>query len=112
MNYERLTKRNGLCVAMKNCQLSCRSCDNLHCSNGIVCKTVAEVVNRLAELEDMIEDGRLVEKYFIKKEQNPMAKYPWVVGEIIADHHTFIMVKQCKTQAEAEAKLKELKGEI
>lgn len=61
MKYERLTKRNGLCVAMKNCQLGCRSCDNLHCSNGIVCETVAEVVDRLAELEDKIERGELQE---------------------------------------------------
>lgn len=61
MKYERLTKRNGLRVAMKNCPFGCRSCDNRHCSNGIVCKTVAETINRLAELEDKIEDGRLVE---------------------------------------------------
>ena len=61
-----------------------------------------ELLNRLAELEDKIENGLLVPRYSILKDW----QYGWwCVCEV--DEQSRI-IAQCKTEEEAKARLKEL----
>jgi hypothetical protein len=88
MKYERLTKRD--CFE--------KGVDLYHDDK-------VKIYARLAELEDKIEQGKLMEinKPFIKK-----TKY----GLYMICKATVIVVEDFDTKAEAEAKLKELKGEV
>lgn len=65
---------------------------------------------RLCDYEERVIDGRLIEKYFVKKEEDMLAKYPWIVCEI-NDQNCYFVIEQCKSKEEADAKLIELKGE-
>ena len=85
MKYERLTERVG----------SSFSIDNMLIGKAII---------RLAELEDKIEQGTLMEinKPFIKKTKD---------GLYLICKAAVMVVEDFDTKSEAEAKLKELKGE-
>lgn len=65
---------------------------------------------RLCDYEERVADGQLIEKYFIKKEEDMFTKYPWIVCEI-NDRNCYFVIKQCKSKEEADAKLIKLKGE-
>lgn len=63
MKYERLTERRGS-VIIDNC----KNCDNVSNPMGCTEHCCYEVMkNRLAELEDKIEQGKLIELPFINK---------------------------------------------
>lgn len=62
---------------------------------------LCDVYNRLAELEDLIEKGRLVPMYSIEQDK-PYGF--WIIGFYKKDYFSFV----CSTKEEAEAKLKEL----
>lgn len=68
-----------------------------------------ETYKRLAGLEDKIENGLLVEKYYIQEEKFPDGKVMFNVAEY--DTCVYMLVSQHSTKAEAEEKLRELKGE-
>ena len=63
----------------------------------------------LAELEDKIENGLLVERYFIKDDITPYGKVFHNVCEY--DPSAYIIIQQCDTISEAKEKLRELRGE-
>lgn len=64
---------------------------------------------RLAELEDKIENGLLVEKYFISEEMLHDGSETFNIAEY--DPCAYVFVSRHSTQAEAEEKLRELRGE-
>ena len=64
-----------------------------------------ELLNRLAELEDKIENGTLVPRYSILKDW----QYGWwCVCEV---EEQGVIIAQCKTEEEAKRKLEELTNE-
>lgn len=67
----------------------------------------AEIYNRLAELEDKIEQGTLIDtkKYFIVKENQGAGKIRYLVCHNIVQ---LAVCGFCKTREEAEQCLKEL----
>lgn len=62
---------------------------------------LCDVYNRLAELEDLIEKGKLVPMYSIEQDK-PYGF--WIIGFYKKDYFSFV----CSTKQEAETKLKEL----
>ena len=98
MKYERLTREY---------QFDCSRCEDRKCTkDGFCCdETFCKIYNRLAELEDKIENGTLIDMPRIihpnKAEWYVQYQYPSGV----------IQYYICFSEAEAEAKLKELKGE-
>ena len=104
--YKRFTERRGGLVIDK-----CGNCPNVNNLQGCTDKKCYEIMkNRLAELEDKIESGRLVElpKPFI--EQQKEEPYAWQVFhakvDIFAAAGKDIFPKENKESA--EARLKEL----
>lgn len=89
MEYKRLTKRDkdGRIVG------------------GILMTDIAE---RLAELEDKIEEGTLIERYYIQEDEMPNGKVWYNVCELNENYGS--IKKQCATRREAEACLAELYG--
>lgn len=65
-----------------------------------------KALNRLAELEDEIEQGALIEKYFICKDKMPNGKAWYNV--CMFDSSSYVIKEQCKTQEEAEKRLKDI----
>lgn len=66
-----------------------------------------DIYKRLAELEDKIENGLLVEKYFIVEELLHDGSETFNVAEYCA----YVIFSQHDTKSEAEEKLRELRGE-
>lgn len=122
-NYKRLTERRGDLVID-----NCRNCPNLHNPQGCIDATCYGIMkNRLAELEDKIEAGTLIE-IPCKVGDNAVAiidtlAYPNAIynvklkdlayivedenGDVTFQHITRIF----GTEAEAEKRLEELKNE-
>lgn len=105
MEYKRLTERRGGLVIDK-----CGNCENVSNPQGCTDKCCYEVMkNRLAELEDKIEQGTLVdtEAYFIVEENQWAGKNRFLVCQ------NFIQLAVCdfcETREEAEKRLKELQN--
>lgn len=96
MEYKRLTKHET---------------DNVVSINGRIFydEPMASIIDRLAELEDKIDDGILIEKYFIHEDELPSGRVWYNVCELNENYGS--IKKQCATRAEADARLAELKGE-
>lgn len=115
MSYERLTSRNdfqGQCSHHKFIPaLAEFGCWNDTEKRFMLCNKCEnkERYDRLKELEDKIENGLLVERYFIKDDITPYGKVFHNVCEY--DPSTYIIIQQCDTISEAEEKLRELRGE-
>lgn len=117
---ERLTKRGFLGITYnEHRNIMCRTyCDN--CSRGAGdCDTMKDMINKLAELEDLEEQGLLVrlsckvgtEVYYILGIPN---KTPCTIDKCVfklSDVHK-IGESLFLTREEAEKKLEELKNEI
>ena len=103
IKYERLTERdeNGIAVYKHKCDA-----DSFEENMYIHAQREGAVVNRLAELEDKIENGTLIELPRIihpnKAEWYVQYQYPSGIIQY------FI----CFSEADAEQILKELKGEV
>ena len=129
MEYERLTVRFSQAIEIKKCD-RWNNCSN--CSNFEGCPKIYEVIDRLADLEDKIENKKLVfvpeysEKYAIVKytfwKNQPLdiaTYYPCGIkmnGEIdyrfsgIKSGNITVVQYGFLTRAEAEAKLEELRN--
>ncbi len=95
-DYKRLTERVGKGIAIKETSTN----DN---------KSIWNAVERLAEIEDKIEDGTLIEFPRIIKN---VGYYKFWSVEYINKRYGSISVDFFETKTEAEARLKELKGEV
>lgn len=90
MELQRLTEREENGTVSISCELT-------------------EVIQRLAELEDKIEDGTLIERYFIQEDELPNGKIWYNVCEL---NERYASIKrQCETREQAEARLKKFIGE-
>lgn len=95
-NYERVTKKDEWGTALKDVNM-----DDLYSNlSKIEQITVEYALDRLAELEDLIEKNKLVPKYFIIKNLDF-----WHLGYFHKNCYDF---HQYRTKEEAETKLKEL----
>ena len=102
---ERLTKKErdkygdaSLVQCKMGCPLDCGGCEFMQ-----------PAFNRLAELEDKIENGTLIEKYFITKDN--IGTMTWYnVCEVSENYQCFIIIAQFDNKADAEKRLKELRG--
>ena len=118
---ERLTEKIGNTNCVKGCGSNCKY-GFQHCrtEDWENCKTIDDVIDKLAEYEGLEEQGRLIklpykDVYFIVDANNP--KYALVmrrsVRELAICEIEKIDKKDCKyfsTEEKAEAKLKELRG--
>ena len=118
---ERLTEKIGNTNCVKGCGSNCKY-GFQHCrtEDWENCKTIDNVIDKLAEYEDLEEQGGLIklpykDVYFIVDANNP--KYALVmrrsVRELAICEIEKIDKKDCKyfsTEEKAEAKLKELRG--
>ena len=118
---ERLTEKIGNTNCVKGCGSNCKY-GFQHCrtEDWKNCKTIDDVIDKLAEYEDLEEQGGLIklpckDVYFIVDANNP--KYALVmrrsVRELAICEIEKIDKKDCKyfsTEEKAEAKLKELRG--
>lgn len=118
---ERLTDKVGNTNCVKGCVSNCKYgfqyCRKEDWEN---CETIANVIDKLAEYEDLEEQGRLVilpckYVYYIVDINNP--KYAMVMKRPIRELAIYeiedIDKENCKyfsTKGKAEAKLKELRG--
>lgn len=103
MEYKRLTERRGGIVIDK-----CGNCENVSNPQGCTESMCYEVMkNRLAELEDKIEQGTLVdtEAYFIVEENQWAGKNKFLVCKNAVQ---LAVCDFCETSEEAEKCLKEL----
>jgi hypothetical protein len=69
------------------------------------CRYGEEIIERLAELEDKIENGTLVELPFMRQRNNGQ----WEI--IYIDENGYTSVRAFTNKAEAEKRLEELRGE-
>ena len=118
---ERLTEKIGNTNCVKGCGSNCKY-GFQHCrtEDWENCKTIDDVIDKLAEYEDLEEQGKLVklpckDVYFIVDINNP--KYAMVMKRPIRELAIYeiedIDKEGCKyfsTKEKAEAKLKELRG--
>ena len=108
--YKRLTIRNNGFIDT-NCK-NCKQCKKVGrkyiCNDMTACDE--EIIERLSELEDKIENGTLVSIPFIRKHPKVDNAY-MVVYE--SEHGDLLGQMYCgeNAKAEAEAKLKELRNE-
>ena len=129
-NYERLTTKADEGNVFDNI-VFCLNCPNktekYRCKNNSK-NCFKAVINRLAELEDKIENGTLIElpckvgDIFYGIETNTIFKYSVIAIKIVENNAIhlstvydieFVLGKDAfLTKAEAEQKLKELKGEV
>lgn len=130
MKYERLTVRFSQAIEMKKCD-RWNNCSN--CSDFEGCPKIYEAIARLAELEDKIEDGLLVDlpckvgdTVFYKCPDDDDYRRGEIVGIAIEKNgkwfhavyegglnmwHKIEEIVQIVFFTEAEAKLKDLRGE-
>ena len=108
--YKRFTERlpNGVCRVKCN-----EHCENFKDSQERMCDAYQEcdiaAVGYLAELEDKIENGTLIDindTWYEKEEINGKTRY-----KICIHYLTEMVVDFAKTEEEAEAKLKEKQNE-
>ena len=118
---ERLTEKIGNTNCVKGCGSNCKY-GFQHCrtEDWENCKTIDDVIDKLAQYEDLEEQGRLIklpckDVYFIVDANNP--KYALVmrmsVRELTIYEIESIDKENCKyfsTEEKVEAKLKELRG--
>ena len=118
---ERLTEKIGNTNCVKGCGSNCKY-GFQHCrtEDWENCKTIDDVIDKLAQYEDLEEQGRLVklpckDVYYIVDINNP--KYAMVMKQPIRELAIYdienIDKENCKyfsTEGKAEAKLKELRG--
>ena len=118
---ERLTEKIGNTNCVKGCGSNCKY-GFQHCrtEDWENCKTIDDVINKLADYEDLEEQGRLVklpckDVYYIVDINSP--KYAMVMKQPIRELAIYdienIDKENCKyfsTEGKAEAKLKELRG--
>lgn len=97
-NYERVTVRNE---QNKNVLKDVDMGDLYSNLSKIEQISVEYALDRLAELEDLIEKGRLVPMYSIEQDK-PYGF--WLIGFYKKDYFSFV----CSTKEEAKAKLKKL----
>ena len=118
---ERLTEVENGTAMVKGCGSNCKYgfeyCRKEDWEN---CKTIDDVIDKLAEYEDLEEQGRLVklpckDVYYIVDINSP--KYAMVMKQPIRELAIYdienIDKENCKyfsTEGKAEAKLKELRG--
>lgn len=100
MKYERVTKRIHGAVVVKN---------ELGHDISFFGTTINNALNRLAEFEDKIEQGTLVdtEAYFIVEENQWAGKNRFLVCQNAIQ---LAVCDFCETREEAEKRLKELQG--
>lgn len=90
-------RRGGLVID------NCGNCPNVNNPQGCTDKKCYEIMkNRLAELEDKIENGTLVPKYSVVKSCNT-----YCVCSV--DTENLLVIDKYETKAEALKKLEELK---
>ena len=118
---ERLTEKIGNTNCVKGCGSNCKY-GFQHCrtEDWENCKTIDDVIDKLAQYEDLEEQGRLVklpckDVYYIVDINSP--KYAMVMKQPIRELAIYdienIDKENCKyfsTEGKAEAKLKELRG--
>lgn len=103
--YKRLTERdeNGIATYKHKCDA-----DSFEENMYIHAKREEAVLNRLAEIEDKIENGTLIDtitiRYEKEEDKDRYKIYKLFPTEMIFDF--------AKTKEEAEKKIKELKGEV
>lgn len=109
MKYERLTKRSeefGIILRCDHCE-KVRECPSLLRENyGETEDCFDAAYKRLAALEDMIENGTLIPRYFVQKDELPNGTV-WHNVCSFSEHHCSIE-RQCRTQKEAEQFLAKL----
>lgn len=120
---ERLTDKIGNTYCVKGCGSNCKYgfeyCSKEDWEN---CETIADVIDKLADYEELEEQGRLVklpckDVYSIVDINNP--KYAMVMKKAIRELRIYeiedIDKSGCKyfsTKEKAEARLRELRGDI
>ena len=107
MEYKRLTERckEYIDIKCENCKQWKKFGNSYACMDITACDK--EIINRLAELEDKIENGTLVEIPPLISYNEHLKKY-----EVLSYDIKIYVKEYCKTEAEAEKKLKELRGEV
>ena len=113
MEYKRLTHRNGENIEeyceVGHCKYAeWRTCNFKGLQHNVDEECVPAMIERLAELEDKIEQGTLVdtEKRFIVEDEEWGSKNKF----LICKHHIETMIEDfCPTREEAEKRLEELK---
>ena len=127
---ERLTEKIGNTNCVKGCGSNCKY-GFQHCrtEDWENCKTTDDVIDKLADYEDLEEQGRLIKipleaycivdfevrKGFVLEETYHMSRKPLLVvrydDNSLKSHRGHLGISVFLTKAEAEAKLKELRGE-
>lgn len=104
MNYKRLTERRGNLVID-----NCGNCPNVRNPQGCTDAICYEIIrNRLAELEDKIENGTLIELPCIRKVKSTGLDF---VEAVYIQRNGTIGECICLNETEAEKRLEELKNE-
>ena len=126
---ERLTEKIGNTNCVKGCGSNCKY-GFQHCSkeDWENCQTIDDVVDKLADYEDLEEQGRLIKipleaycivdfkvrKGFVLEETYHMSRKPLLVvrydDNSLKSHRGYLGISVFLTKSEAEAKLKELRG--
>ena len=106
MEYKRLTRRNTDGTTWVKCAI-CDIQDKCDFTKECCCQ---ELQDRLAELEDKIENGTLVdtETYFIVEENQWAGKNRFLICKNGVQLETYDF---CETREEAEKRLLELQGD-
>lgn len=103
MKYERLTKRNSKGDATYAKTVKSSYVGAIYEEHREIEK---EVLNRLAALEDMIEKGTLIPRYFVQKDELPNGTVWHNVCSF--NEYNCSIEWQCRTPKEAEQLLEEL----
>lgn len=102
-NYKRLTERRGNLVID-----NCGNCPNIRNPQGCTDAVCYEIIrNRLAELEDKIENGTLIQLPCVRKIKFAGFDY---VEAVYIQHNGTIGECICLNETEAEKKLKEIRN--
>ena len=115
MEYKRLTERRGKLVIDK-----CQNCENVSNPQGCTDKQCYEIIkNRLAELEDKIEQGTLIELPCVRERKGYPNQYEavyeingvvqsCVIGSVKEGWRIIAYYGEDRAKVEAEKRLKEL----
>ena len=126
---ERLTEKIGNINCVKGCGSNCKY-GFQHCrtEDWENCKTIDDVIDKLAQYEDLEEQGRLIKipleaycivdfevrKGFVLEETYHMSRKPLLVvrydDNSLKSHSGYLGISVFLTKSEAEVKLKELRG--
>lgn len=125
---ERLTEKIGNTNCVKGCGSNCKY-GFQHCrtEDWKNCKTIDDVIDKLADYEDLEEQGRLIKipleaycivdfkvrKGFVLEETYHMGRKPLLVvrydDNSLKSHSGYLGISVFLTKSEAEAKLNELR---